>query len=62
MELKFSDGITIETSGPLRKLHLEDGWYMVGNGFLIPVSSEIEAQKAIIEMAELTKVVGNEDE
>jgi hypothetical protein len=25
MKLKFSDGVIIDTAGPLRKLHLEDG-------------------------------------
>ena len=53
MKLKFSDGITIETAGPLRKLHLEDGWYVVGNGFCIPVASEDEADKTIVKMTEL---------
>lgn len=50
MKLEFSDGITIETSGPLRKLQLEDGWYVVGDGFCIPVASESEAEKTIIKM------------
>jgi hypothetical protein len=51
MELQFTDGITIETSGPLRKLHLtEDGWYVVGDGFCIPVASEDEAEMTIIQM------------
>ena len=53
MELQFTDGITIETSGPLRKLHLEDGWYVVGNGFCIPVASEGEADETILKMTEL---------
>lgn len=52
MELKFSDGVVIDTSGPLRKLQLEDGWYVVGNGFCIPVASEREADNTIVEMTE----------
>ena len=52
MELKFSDGVIIGTAGPLRKLHLEDGWYVVGNGFCIPVASEREADKTIVDMTE----------
>ncbi len=52
MELKFSDGVIIDTAGPLRKLHLEDGWYVVGNGFCIPVASEREADETIVEMTE----------
>lgn len=53
MELKFNDGVIMETAGPLRKLHLEDGWYVVGKGFCIPVASEGEADKTIVEMLEL---------
>lgn len=43
--LKFSDGVEIDTSGSFRKLHLTDGWYIVGNGQLIPVSNEAEVDK-----------------
>ncbi len=50
MKLKFSDGISIETSGPLRKLHLEDGWYVAGAGFCIPTASEEEADETILQM------------
>ena len=35
--LRFSDGIEIDTSGPLHLLELHDGWYVVGKGRLIPV-------------------------
>jgi hypothetical protein len=38
--LKFSDGITVDTSGPIRTLQLPDGWYVIGQGYLIPVESE----------------------
>jgi hypothetical protein len=48
--LRFSDGVTIDTSGPLRVLELSDGFYVVGEGFLIPVSSEEEALEKIKEM------------
>ena len=60
MKLEFSDGITIETSGPLRKLHLEDGWYVVGAGFCIPTASECEADKTILEMTESKRSDGQE--
>jgi gamma-glutamylaminecyclotransferase len=60
MKLEFSDGITIETSGPLRKLHLEDGWYVVGAGFCIPTASEDEADKTILEMTESKRSDGQE--
>ena len=40
--LKFSDGIEIDTSGDLRLLELYDGWYVLGEGRLIPVKDEGE--------------------
>jgi hypothetical protein len=40
--LKFNDGIEIDTSGELRLLELYDGWYVVGEGRLIPVKDEEE--------------------
>ncbi len=52
MKLKFTDEVVIETAGPLRKLILEDGWYVVGDGFCIPVGSEGEADETIGEMTE----------
>lgn len=38
--LRFSDGIEIDTSGELRLIELYDGWYVVGEGKLIPVKDE----------------------
>jgi hypothetical protein len=38
--LRFDDGIEIDTSGELRLLELYDGWYVVGEGRLIPVKDE----------------------
>ncbi len=35
--LTFDDGVTIDTSGPLHCLTLEDGEYIVGEGVCIPV-------------------------
>lgn len=45
--LKFSDGMTFDTSGPLRTTHRFDGWYVIGNGTLIPVKDEDEGKKYI---------------
>lgn len=42
-ELRFSDGVTFDTSGELRAEKRHDGWYIVGEGKLIPVDSEEEA-------------------
>jgi hypothetical protein len=49
MTLRFSDGGNIDTSGPLRVLHLA-GYYVIGEGMSIPVNSREEAEKIIAEM------------
>jgi len=43
MILQFSDGVTIDTSGPYRTLHLSDEWYVIGQGQCIPMSNAQEA-------------------
>lgn len=48
--LKFSDGVNIDTSGELRSLKLEDGWYVTGGGYLIPVNSEEKADEMVKQM------------
>jgi uncharacterized protein (DUF1919 family) len=45
--LKFSDGMEFNTDGPLRAEERSDGWYVVGQGMLIPVASAEEAQEYI---------------
>ncbi len=45
--LSFNDGISIDTSGSLRKLELKDGWYVVGEGMLLPVDDEGEADRLL---------------
>jgi hypothetical protein len=45
--LKFSDGMEFDTSGPLRKTKRSDGWYVIGNGMLIPVPDPEEADEVI---------------
>ena len=45
--LRFDDGIEIDTSGELRLLELYDGWYVVGEGRLIPVKDEEEGVEII---------------
>ena len=49
MTLRFSDGGNIDTSGPLRVLHLA-GYYVIGEGMSIPVNSREEAEKIISKM------------
>ncbi len=48
--LRFSDGISIDTRGHLRPLKLHDGWYVVGEGSLMPVESLEEAKEVIRKM------------
>lgn len=50
-KLRFSDGEEFDTSGPLRKEERQDGWYVIGNGKLIPVGSEKEADDLIWRLA-----------
>jgi len=50
--LRFSDGINVNTSGELRPLKLPDGWYVVGEGKLIPVKDKEEAKSLIKSMVE----------
>jgi hypothetical protein len=45
--LKFSDGTEFNTSGPLRAIEEYDGWYVIGQGYLIPVDSEEDAKARI---------------
>lgn len=47
MSLTFSDGMTFDTSGKLRTEKRSDGWYVVGNGMLIPVKDKEEGQELI---------------
>ena len=48
--LKFTDGEEFNTSGELRKEERYDGWYVLGQGKLIPVSDEKAADKIINEL------------
>ncbi len=48
--LKFSDGVSIDTSGRLRIISLSDGLYVTGEGFLIPVANRFEGEETIREM------------
>lgn len=47
MKLMFDDGVVVDTTGPYRVLHLSDGRYVVGHGFLCPVDSDEEAHELI---------------
>ena len=45
--LRFSDDEEFDLSGPLRKEHRIDGWYVLGENKLIPVKDEQEADEYI---------------
>jgi hypothetical protein len=45
--LRFTDGESFDTSGPIRKEKRYDGWYVLGDGKMIPVRDEEEADKVI---------------
>lgn len=48
--LNFSDGVSVKTDGPLRRLKLKDGWYVVGEGCMIPCADSEDATKTLEEM------------
>jgi hypothetical protein len=45
--IKFSDGVTFNTSGKCRIENRHDGLYVVGNGILCSVDSYEEGQSLI---------------
>lgn len=53
-KLRFKDGIEFDTSGPLRSEERSDGWYVVGQGKLIPVKSEKEVKRVIKRLLTIT--------
>lgn len=48
--LKFSDGVVFSTDGELRIKRIEDGYYVVGRGMLIPCRDLEDAQKTITDL------------
>ncbi|MEJ2202928.1 MAG: hypothetical protein P8170_02330 [Gemmatimonadota bacterium] len=50
MGLRFSDGLEIDTGGPLRIWSGPDGLYVVGRGWLIPCENRGEAEETLREM------------
>lgn len=49
--LHFSDGVIVNTNGPYRVIQIPDGWYVTGQGYLIPVDSDYEGWELIFRMA-----------
>lgn len=50
--LRFSDGMTIDTSGEFRVIHKKDGYYVVGQGMLCPAASQLEGERILRELRE----------
>ena len=46
-KLKFTDGEEFDLSGELRTEERYDGWYVLGENKMIPVSDETDAQLTI---------------
>ncbi len=52
--MRFSDGMTFDTSGDYRVVRKSDGLYVVGHGMLIPVSDSAEAREVISDFRRLS--------
>ena len=52
MILRFADGMRFDTGGELRVVHESDGYYVIGSGMMIPVTTRKEGEKTIQEMAQ----------
>ena len=50
--LRCDDGISFDTSGPLRVERRSDGYYVVGEGMMCPVDTYREGQEWIQQMNE----------
>ena len=48
--MRFSDGMTFDTSGQLRLTKRRDGWYVIGQGMLLPIDSPEEGREIIAQM------------
>jgi hypothetical protein len=46
-KLKFTDGEEFDLTGELRTEERYDGWYVLGENRMIPVSDEVDAQLTI---------------
>lgn len=54
--LKFNDGEQFDTSGPLRTEYRYDGWYVIGNGFLIAVNSKEDGIQLIKDLSKTHEI------
>ena len=50
MKIQFNDGMTLNTSGPLRVVRKRDGFYVLGEGTALPVDSRQDGKEFIAEL------------
>ncbi len=62
MKLKYTEGIEIDTDGPFRILNLRDGWYLAGEGLLIPLKNEQEGLDYLEQIAKVMGSLSNSEE
>jgi len=55
--LKHIGDLVIDSTGPLRKIRLPDGLYVVGQQMLIAVASDEEAEQVIEELKDYEQEV-----
>jgi hypothetical protein len=53
--VKFSDGVKVHTQGPLKVIKLPNGYYVVGQGMLIPVNDRADGEQMIRELNGVNK-------
>lgn len=51
MRIEFDDGVSVDTGGALRAARLEDGWYVLGRGLLIPCDDARDAAAVVRELS-----------
>ena len=57
-KLTFTDGESFDLSGPLRLEERYDGWYVLGNGRMIPVASQDVGRRLIDEqLAQVIQII-----
>jgi hypothetical protein len=49
-KLTFTDGEIFDLNGPLRLEERYDGWYVLGNGRMIPVNGQDEGIRLITQL------------
>ena len=54
--LRFSDGMTFELEGKLHKEERSDGWYVIGNGMLIPMKDEQACDEYLEELKRIHRI------